>query len=103
VVVGGEVVLQLQLPVAAPRGASANPPSAPLLHSSPQFETAVEGSRLRRDFNADGGVAPVASSAAEAAAATARLGGVEERFAFARAVSRLYEMQTPLYIDSRPR
>lgn len=42
---------------------------------------------------ADGGVAPVAATAAEAAAAAQRLGGVEERFAFARAVSRLYEMQ----------
>lgn len=58
-----------------------------------QFESAVEGSRLRRDLMADGGVAPVAASAAEAAAAAQRLGGVEERFAFARAVSRLYEMQ----------
>jgi len=51
----------------------------------------------------DGGVAPVASTAAEAAATTQRLGGVEEKFAFARAVSRLYEMQTPLYLASRPR
>lgn len=68
-----------------------------------QFESAVEGSRLRRDLMVDGGVAPVAVSAAEAAAAAQRLGGVEERFAFARAVSRIYEMQSPLYLASRPR
>ncbi|KAL4438248.1 hypothetical protein ABPG77_010609 [Micractinium sp. CCAP 211/92] len=68
-----------------------------------QFETAVEGSRLRRNLMADGGVAPVAATAAEAAAAAQCLGGVEERFAFARAVSRLYEMQSPLYLESRPR
>ena len=42
--------------------------------------------------------------AAQAAAAAANLlGGAEERFAFARAVSRLYEMQGPLYLGSRPR
>ncbi|EFN56377.1 hypothetical protein CHLNCDRAFT_22490, partial [Chlorella variabilis] len=39
----------------------------------------------------------------QAAAAAARLGGAEERFAFARAVSRLYEMQGELYLASRPR
>ncbi|PSC70423.1 lactation elevated 1 isoform X1 [Micractinium conductrix] len=68
-----------------------------------QFETAVEGSRLRRNLMADGSVAPVAASATAAAAAARTLGGEEERLAFARAVSRLYEMQTPLYIGSRPR
>ncbi|PRW45179.1 lactation elevated 1 [Chlorella sorokiniana] len=68
-----------------------------------QFESAVEGSKLRTDLTADGGVAPVAASATEAAAAARRLGGEEERFAFARAVSRLYEMQSELYLASRPR
>lgn len=62
----------------------------------------MEGSRLRRDLTADGGVAPVAATAAGAAAAALRMGGVEERFAFARAVSRLYEMQVsmPLRLPS---
>lgn len=68
-----------------------------------QFETAVEGARLRTDLTADGGVAPVAAGAGEAAAAARRLGGAEERFAFARAVSRLHEMQGELYLASRPR
>lgn len=63
----------------------------------------MEGSKLRTDLMADGGVAPVAATAAEAAAASRRLGGEEERFAFARAVSRLYEMQSELYLASRPR
>ena len=63
----------------------------------------MEGSRLRRDSTADGGVAPVAASSADAAATAQRLGGAEERFAFARAVSRLHEMQGPLYLASRPR
>eukprot|EP00884_Botryococcus_braunii_P008027 jgi/Botrbrau1/17225/Bobra.0621s0003.1 len=64
-----------------------------------QFETSVEGGRLRRDLLADGGVAPVAATPG----ALSRLGGVEEKFAFSRAVSRLYEMQSPLYLQSRPR
>lgn len=68
-----------------------------------QFETAVEGSRLRRNLMADGGVAPVAASPQQAAAAARMLGGEEERFAFARAVSRLHEMQGELYLGSRPR
>lgn len=38
--------------------------------------------------------------AAQAAAmAAAQLGGAEERFAFGRAVSRLYEMQSPAYLE----
>lgn len=52
---------------------------------------------------AEGGVAPVASNEAAARAAAAALGGAEEKFAFARAVSRLYEMQSALYVGSRPR
>jgi len=68
-----------------------------------QFETAVEGSRLRRNLMADGGVAPVAATPQAALAAAQALGGAEEQFAFARAVSRLWEMQSPLYLSSRPR
>lgn len=52
---------------------------------------------------ADGGVAPVAASATAVTQATALLGGMEEKFAFSRAVSRLYEMQSPLYAAARPR
>ncbi len=37
-------------------------------------------------------------SEAAAREAAARLGGAEERFAFARAVSRLHEMQSPVYL-----
>jgi predicted ATPase len=48
-------------------------------------------------------VAPVASSAPAARAAADALGGAEERFAFARAVSRLYEMQGAVYWGARPR
>jgi predicted ATPase len=57
------------------------------------------GSKLRTNLMADGGVAPVKSSAETAAL----LGGMEEQFAFSRAVSRLYEMQSPLYAAARPR
>jgi predicted ATPase len=57
------------------------------------------GSKLRTNLMADGGVAPVKSSAESAAL----LGGREEQFAFSRAVSRLYEMQSPLYAAARPR
>jgi hypothetical protein len=57
------------------------------------------GSKLRTDLMADGGVAPVKSGAETAAL----LGGMEEQFAFSRAVSRLYEMQSPLYAAARPR
>ena len=53
-----------------------------------QFEGEVEGSRLRRDLGKAGGVAPVAVTSGRLAA----LGGEEERFAFARAISRMYEM-----------
>lgn len=70
----------------------------PLLDlESLQFEGAVEGSRLRRDVLADGGVAPVAADERAALAAAAELGGLEEKFAFQRAVSRLFEMQHPLF------
>ncbi len=55
------------------------------------------GSRLRRNVLADGSVAPVADSEKAAQAAVAVMGGMEEKFAFQRAVSRLYEMQSPLF------
>lgn len=38
-----------------------------------------------------------------AAEAAALLRGAVEKFAFARAVSRLYEMQAPLFLAARPR
>ena len=50
-----------------------------------------------------GGVAPVAATNEAAQAVAASLGGMEEKFAFARAVSRLYEMQSPLYRAARSR
>lgn len=56
------------------------------------------GARLRRDATSSGGVAPVAATPAALTAAMGALGGAEERFAFRRAVSRLYEMQSPQYI-----
>ncbi|KAL6755727.1 AFG1-like ATPase-domain-containing protein [Haematococcus lacustris] len=63
-----------------------------------QFESAVEGSRLRRDLLQDGAVAPLAATPLAAAAAKAMLGGQEEQFAFSRAVSRLCEMQSATYL-----
>lgn len=63
----------------------------------------LAGSKLRTDLMSDGGVAPVASSTQAAAEAAALLGGAEEKFAFARAVSRLYEMQSPLFLAARAR
>lgn len=68
-----------------------------------QYEGAVEGSRLRRDLMAEGGVAPVAATASAALAAAQNLGGMEEKFAFKRAVSRLHEMQSDTYLRSRVR
>ncbi len=68
-----------------------------------QFETEMEGSKLRRNLMADGSVAPVASTPEAAKATAYLLGGAEEKFAFARAVSRLYEIQGELYLSSRPR
>ena len=49
---------------------------------------------------ADGGVAPLAANPMAAREAVARLGGAEEQFAFARAVSRLHEMQSPVYLTA---
>lgn len=63
------------------------------------------GGRLRRDVLAAGGVAPVASTPQALRMASAMLGGAEEKFAFARAVSRLCEMQSAHYLSlhARPR
>jgi len=63
-----------------------------------QFETEAENAGLRRDVRARGGVAPVAGTAREMRLAKLRLSGLEERFAFSRATSRLLEMQTPKYV-----
>lgn len=66
-----------------------------------QFESAAEGGRLRRDVMARGGVAPVAASKGQAVQLQARLGGLEEQFAFQRAASRLAEMQTDAFLRLR--
>ncbi|KAL3844302.1 hypothetical protein ACJIZ3_001705 [Penstemon smallii] len=60
-----------------------------------QFETETETTRLRRDVLAEGNV----SSAGSPTGIISLLSGEEEMFAFRRAVSRLIEMQTPLYLD----
>lgn len=60
-----------------------------------QFETETEGGRLRRDVLAEGGM----SSGGSATGIVSMLSGKEERFAFRRAVSRLIEMQSRVYLD----
>ncbi|KAH9799151.1 AFG1-like ATPase family protein [Citrus sinensis] len=60
-----------------------------------QFETEIEGGKLRRDVLAEGTV----SSGGAPAGIVSMLSGQEELFAFRRAVSRLIEMQTPLYLE----
>lgn len=55
------------------------------------------GGRLRRNALEKGGVAPVGASSAARDAMLGMLSGQEERFAFGRAVSRLYEMQSEQY------
>ncbi|PIA65637.1 hypothetical protein AQUCO_00100860v1 [Aquilegia coerulea] len=60
-----------------------------------QFETETEGAKLRRDVLAEGNV----SSVGAPSEIVSLLSGQEEMFAFRRAVSRLIEMQTPLYLD----
>ncbi|OWM86701.1 hypothetical protein CDL15_Pgr015737 [Punica granatum] len=60
-----------------------------------QFETEIEGSKLRRDVLAEGSV----SSGGVPTGIISMLSGQEEMFAFRRAVSRLIEMQTPLYLE----
>lgn len=74
--------------------ANATDEAEPLLDLMEQlaYEGAVEGSRLRRDLTSDGGLAPVAATDEARIKAQQALGGEEERFAFARAASRLAEM-----------
>ncbi|KAI4380958.1 hypothetical protein MLD38_007084 [Melastoma candidum] len=60
-----------------------------------QFETETEGSRLRRDVLAEGNV----SSGGSPVGIISMLSGQEEMFAFRRAISRLIEMQAPLYLE----
>lgn len=59
------------------------------------------GGRLRRDVMAAGGVAPLGGAPGQATVLQSRLGGLEERFAFQRAVSRLAEMSTDKYLARR--
>ena len=68
-----------------------------------QFEGESERARSRRDVTRDAGVAPVATTERGMRGASARTGGVEERFAFARAASRLLEMQTEAYAREKRR
>ncbi|KAL3633573.1 hypothetical protein CASFOL_022335 [Castilleja foliolosa] len=58
-----------------------------------QFETEIEGTKLRRDVMAEGSV----SSGGTTTGIISILSAQEEMFAFRRAVSRLIEMQTPFY------
>ena len=48
-------------------------------------------------------MAPVADSATQAANLAGQLGGLEEKYAFKRAISRLHEMQSASYLLSRSR
>ncbi|KAG2691498.1 hypothetical protein I3760_08G012100 [Carya illinoinensis] len=63
-----------------------------------QFETEIEGGKLRRDVLAEGNV----SSGGTPSGIISMQSGQEEMFAFRRAVSRLIEMQTPLYLEGVP-
>ncbi|XP_060970356.1 uncharacterized protein LOC115712647 isoform X2 [Cannabis sativa] len=60
-----------------------------------QFETEMEGTKLRRNVLEEGNV----SSGGTSTSIVSMLSGEEEMFAFRRAVSRLIEMQTPLYLE----
>ncbi|XP_062164195.1 uncharacterized protein LOC133870928 isoform X1 [Alnus glutinosa] len=60
-----------------------------------QFETEIEGGKLRRNVLAEGSV----GSGRAPTGIISMLSGQEEMFAFRRAVSRLIEMQTPLYLE----
>lgn len=60
-----------------------------------QFETEAEGTKLRRDVLAEGNVGGGPSPTG----LVSLLSGQEEMFAFRRAISRLIEMQTPLYLE----
>ncbi|KMZ68628.1 AFG1-like ATPase family protein, putative, expressed [Zostera marina] len=61
-----------------------------------QFETEIEGSKLRRDVLAE---ASIVDNGTSPSSIVSLLSGQEELFAFRRAVSRLIEMQTPLYLE----
>ncbi|XP_010670641.2 uncharacterized protein LOC104887655 isoform X1 [Beta vulgaris subsp. vulgaris] len=60
-----------------------------------QFETEMEDAKLRRDVLAEGSM----GSGGSPSGIISILSGEEEMFAFRRAVSRLIEMQTPLYLE----
>ncbi|KAM7276065.1 hypothetical protein ACFE04_017931 [Oxalis oulophora] len=60
-----------------------------------QFETEMEGTKLRRNVLEEGSVSSVGSPSG----IISMLSGQEEMFAFRRAVSRMIEMQTPLYLE----
>lgn len=60
------------------------------------------GSKLRTNLMSDGGVAPLAGSSQSLASATRQQSGMTEKFAFARAVSRLYELTSPRFRAARP-
>ena len=64
-----------------------------------QFEGEAEHARSRRDVLRHAGVAPVAATPAAMAGAVAALSGAAERFAFARAASRLREMGTAAWVS----
>jgi hypothetical protein len=61
----------------------------------------VADSRLRRDVMSGGGVAPVFSPGTATVTST-HLGGLEEKFAFARALSRLHEMSRMSGLNTLP-
>jgi predicted ATPase len=63
-----------------------------------QFEGEAEAAKSRRDVSRHAGVAPVAATPAAMAGAVAALSGAAERFAFARASSRLREMGTAEWV-----
>eukprot|EP00249_Psilotum_nudum_P016848 c26018_g1_i1 orf=530-2434(-) len=66
---------------------------------SVQFETEVEDSRLRRNVLSLGNVAPLAVSTEHRTSIQSLFSGREELFAFQRAMSRLIEMQTQVYLQ----
>ena len=79
---------------------------APLVDlESLQSETAAEDARSRRDVTRSAGVGAInigersSATAADVARAVAAITGADERFAFARAVSRLAEMRTSLWVQ----
>ncbi|KAH7276763.1 hypothetical protein KP509_39G021000 [Ceratopteris richardii] len=66
-----------------------------------QFETEAENVRSRRDVTVSGTVAPIGGTIEERRGIQFLLSGREELFAFQRAVSRLIEMQSSLYLDGK--